>query len=130
MILPTTLCMAAAASILAAWLMIRVGKVRLGENVLIGDGGNDAVTRRMRAHANFVENTPFVLILVAAIEFAGKGDPWLPIVAALFIIGRVAHAFGMDGGALEKGRLIGTLITLLSHLGLGIVAVLIVLGIL
>ncbi|MGB3737756.1 MAG: MAPEG family protein, partial [Pontixanthobacter sp.] len=73
MLLPTTLCMAAAAAITALWLMIRVGQVRNSQNVSVGDGGDDRVIRRMRAHANFVETTPFALVLVAAIELTGKG---------------------------------------------------------
>ncbi|MDN3644939.1 MAPEG family protein [Pontixanthobacter aestiaquae] len=129
MILPVTLCAAAAAAILAIWLMMRVGKVRGSESVSVGDGGNDTVIRRMRAHANFVECTPFFLILVAAIELAGKGGAWLPYVVGIFMLGRVAHAFGMDAQGFGKGRLIGTLITMLSLLGLAVVAVLVTVGV-
>lgn len=125
MILPVTLCAAAAAAILAIWLMIRVGQVRGSQKVSVGDGGNDAVIRRMRAHANFVECTPFFLFLVAAIELAGKGGAWLPYIVGLFMLGRIAHAFGMDDGGFAQGRLIGTLITMLSLLGLAVVAVLV-----
>ncbi|NMW31860.1 MAPEG family protein [Altererythrobacter sp. RZ02] len=129
MILPVTLCTAAAAAILAIWLMIRVGQVRSSENVSVGDGGNEKVIRRMRAHANFVETMPFALALIAAIELAGKGSTWLPYVAGLFVLGRIAHAFGMDDGAFPKGRLIGTLITMLVFLGLAVVAVLAATGV-
>ena len=130
MLLPTTLCMAAAAAITALWLMIRVGQVRNSQKVSVGDGGNDRVIRRMRAHANFVETTPFALALVLVIELAGKGAVWLPYVAALFILGRVAHAFGMEPEGFAKGRFIGTVVTMLTFLGLAIVAVLIAAGIL
>ena len=129
MILPVTLCTAAAAAILALWLMIRVGQVRTSQKVSIGDGGNEAVIRRMRAHANFVETMPFALALIAVIEIAGKGAIWLPYVAGLFIIGRIAHAFGMDDGTFGKGRLIGTLVTMLTFLGLAVVAALISVGV-
>lgn len=125
MLLPVTLCTAAAAAILAIWLMIRVGQVRNSESVSVGDGGNDKVLRRMRAHANFIESTPLLLVLVAAIEISDKGGAWLPYVAGLFIIGRVLHAFGMEENGLAKGRFIGTIITLLSLLGLAIYAVLV-----
>ncbi len=128
MILPVTLCMAAAAAITAIWLMIRVGQVRNSQKVSVGDGGNDRVIRRMRAHANFVETTPFALALVAGIEIADRGVAWLPFVAALFIIGRIAHAFGMEPSGFTKGRFIGTIITMLTLLGLAIAAVLIVAG--
>lgn len=129
MVLPVTLCSAAAAGILAIWLMIRVGQVRQSQEVSVGDGGNDHVIRRMRAHANFVETTPIALMLIAAIELSGKGDPWLAFVAAAFLLGRVAHMFGMEPEGFGKGRLIGTMAALLTFLGLGVVAVLIVLGV-
>lgn len=124
-LLPVTLAAAAAAAILNIWLMVRIGAVRSSSKVFVGDGGDEAVVRRMRAQANFVENTPFVLILVAAIELAGKGGAWLPYVAGLFILGRVAHAFGMDGGSLAKGRMIGTIVSMLTLIGLAVVAALI-----
>jgi uncharacterized membrane protein YecN with MAPEG domain len=128
-ILPVTLTSAAAAGILAIWLMIRVGQVRQSESVSVGDGGNDKVIRRMRAHANYIESTPFVLVLIAAIELSGKGEPWLAWIAGVYFVGRVLHAFGMDEG-FGKGRMIGTIVTMLTLLGLGIVAALIAMGIL
>lgn len=125
MILPVTLSAAAAAAILNIWLMLRVGAVRQAEKISIGDQDSEPLIRRMRAHANFVENAPFVLILIAVIEIAGKGQPWLPYVAGAFMLGRVAHAFGMDGGSMQVGRMIGVTISMLTLLGLAIVAVLI-----
>ncbi len=124
MLLPVTLSSAAAAAIIAIWLSVRVGQVRTSEKVSVGDGGNEKVIRRMRAHANFVENTPLVLILIAAIEMADRGAVWLPYVAGLFMLGRVAHGIGMDGSAFKQGRMIGTLVTMLTMLGLAIVAAL------
>lgn len=124
-LLPVTLAAAGAAAILNIWLMLRVGAVRTAEKIYIGDEDNENLIRRMRAHANFTESAPFVLVLIAAIEIAGKGGEWLTYVAGLFIIGRVLHAFGMDGGALKVGRMIGTIITMLTLLGLAIVAALI-----
>lgn len=124
-LLPVTLSSAAAAGILAIWLMLRVGQVRMSQKVSIGDGGNELVTRRMRAHANFVESAPFVVLLVGVIEIAGKGGSWLPYVAGAYFIGRILHGFGMEGGSLGWGRSIGILVTMLVLLGLSIVAVLI-----
>ncbi len=128
MILPVTLCAAAAAAIINLWLALRVGQLRTRHKVSIGDDAGGPLTARMRAQLNFVENTAFVLILIAAIEIAGKGEPWLAWVAAIYMLGRVAHGFGMDGGALGAGRGVGTAVTMLTQLGLAIVAVLIALG--
>ncbi|MEK6637847.1 MAG: MAPEG family protein [Pseudomonadota bacterium] len=117
MILPITLAAAGAAALINLWLAIRVGQVRTKEKVMIGDGGNENVIRRMRAHANFTEFTPFVLILIAVIELATGTSNWLWAVSSLYLVGRLLHAFGMDG--FMPGRMIGTIITMVSLLGLG-----------
>jgi uncharacterized protein len=128
MILQTTLSLAAAAALITIWHMMRIGRVRMNEKIVHGDGGNPALSRRMRAQANFGENTPFVLILIAAIELTGKGGTWLAIVGALFMLGRVLHALGMDKAEPNPLRMIGTFAAMLTLLGLGVVAVLISLG--
>ncbi|MFA6219547.1 MAG: MAPEG family protein [Erythrobacter sp.] len=127
-LLPVTLTAAAAAAIINIWLSVRVGQMRTRHKVSIGDDSGGPLTARMRAQLNFVENTGFVLILVAAIELTGKGGQWLAWVAAVYMLGRVAHGLGMDGGALGRGRMIGTLITLLTQLGLAVCATLIAMG--
>lgn len=128
MILQTTLSLAAAAAVLAFWLAFRAGKVRFAAGVWHGDGENPLLLRRMRAQANYVENTPFVLILVAAIELSGKGGQWLAYVGALYLAARIAHAFGMDKPAKSPLRAIGFIVTALTLLGLAAMAVLIALG--
>ena len=117
MILPITLTAAGAAALINLWLAIRVGQVRTKEKVSIGDGGNENVIRRMRAHANFTEFTPFILILIGAIELATGTSTWLWAVSSLYLVGRLLHAFGMDG--FMPGRMIGTIISMVSLLGLG-----------
>lgn len=124
MLLPTTLCLAAAAALVNIWLSMRIGKVRHSEKVSVGDGGNEVLIRRMRAQANFIENAPLTLILVGAVEAAGYGGLWLPIGGALFIVGRITHAIGMDG-TFRAGRPIGMLTAQLFQLVLIVVAVLI-----
>jgi uncharacterized membrane protein YecN with MAPEG domain len=128
MLLTTTLTTAAAAAIINIWLSIRCGQIRTKDSISIGHGGSEMLERRMRAQLNFAENTPWVLALVAALELAEKGGQWLPYVAGIYMLGRVAHALGMDGTNLAKGRMIGTLTTMLTLLGLAIVAVLVATG--
>tara|TARA_R110000772_G_scaffold63045_3_gene141337 strand:- start:1195 stop:1626 length:432 start_codon:yes stop_codon:yes gene_type:complete len=123
MILPITLTIAGAAALVNIWLMIRVGQVRSSEKISVGDGGNEKVIRRMRAHANFGESVPIVLILIAAIELASGSPTWLWTVSGVYMLGRVAHGVGMDGGALGKGRMVGTIVSLLVTLGLGAYAI-------
>lgn len=116
--LPVTLTIAAGAALVNIWLMIRCGQARTREKVSVGDGGNEFVIRRMRAHANFVESAPFVLILLAALEATGGTNGWLWGLGILYIVGRLAHGLGMDGGTFGKGRAVGITITLLVMLGL------------
>ncbi len=127
MILPTTLCFAAAAALVNFWLGMRCGKVRGAEKINFGDGGNELMIRRMRAQANFMEQTPLTVILVGLLEMAGKGGQWLAPAAAIFILGRIAHGIGMDGN-FKAGRPIGMLTAMLLQLVLIVVAVLTVLG--
>jgi len=111
-ILPVTLTIAGAAALLNIWLAVRAGRVRMSEKVSHGDGGNPRLTARMRAHANFAEYTPFVLILIGAIELARGTSLWLWGIGMIYVIGRVLHAFGMDAAKAGPLRLIGILVTL------------------
>jgi uncharacterized membrane protein YecN with MAPEG domain len=129
-VLPVTLAAAAAAAILNIWLGIRIGALRTALQISVGDGGSENLQRRMRAQLNYVENTAFVLILIAAIELSGEGSWWLAYVAAVYFLARVAHGFGMDGGKAQVGRMVGTIVTLLTQLGLAVVAALVTAGVL
>ncbi|HEY0044582.1 MAG TPA: MAPEG family protein [Allosphingosinicella sp.] len=122
MILPITLTIAGAAALLNLWIAQRVGRLRLAHKVSIGDGGNPALTARMRAHANFVEYTPFFLILLALIEMARGSEVWLWVVAILYILARIAHVFGMDRSN-SKLRMFGIVVTMLALLGLALFAI-------
>ena len=128
MILQTTLTLAAAAIIINFWLVVRVSQLRLTKGVLHGDGGNPLLLQRIRAHANFIEHTPLFLIILAAIEMTGRGGTWLAVTGAVFMLARVAHAFGMDRTDTTVPRAAGIGITLLAEIGLAAVAVLIALG--
>jgi len=127
-LLQTTLSLAAAAAIINFWLGIRIGQLRHRLKVSVGTGGHEAIERRMRAQLNFAENVPVILILIGLIEATGKGGTWLAVVGAVFMLGRVLHGLGMDGGKLAWGRMIGTMTAMLAAIGLAAVAVLIALG--
>lgn len=115
--LPITLVTAGAAALLNLWLAVRTGAVRTRAKVSIGDGGDEALLRRMRAHANFVEYAPFVVILIALLELTTGSSIWLWAASALFLLARIAHPFGMDG--LPLARPAGTMVTFALLLGLG-----------
>ena len=121
-ILPITLTIAAAAAILNIWLGGRVSQLRLAKKISVGDGGDSALQARMRAHANFTEYTPFFLILLGLIELGHGSATWLWLVAILFIVCRILHAFGMDRPAPNPFRMIGIVGTMLTLLALAVYA--------
>ncbi len=108
--LPVTLTLAGAAALINIWLIVRVAQVRRRENISVGDGGNEALLRRMRAQANFIEFAPLVLILIALIEMAIGASVWLYLVGGAFLLARLFHAIGMDGN--KKARVVGMLVSL------------------
>ncbi len=118
--LPVSLTFAAALALFNLFLAYRISKVRMGSKVLIGHGDNPLLETRTRAHANFVEYSPFVLVLVALIELAGGRPGALWAVTIVYLLGRIAHAFGMDLRRTNPGRAGGIVVTWLVMLGLAI----------
>ncbi len=109
--LPITLTMTGAAALLNIWLGLRVSLLRRRHAVSIGHGGQDRIETRMRAHSNFVEYTPIFLILLGLVELARGPQPWLWLIAILFILSRIAHAFGMDRTGANRLRIGGIAMT-------------------
>jgi uncharacterized membrane protein YecN with MAPEG domain len=117
-ILPITLTIAGAAAILHIWLAARVSRLRRQFKIGLGDDGNEALLRRVRAHGNYAENMPIFLILLALLELAG-GNKWALWAAGIaFILARIVHAFGMDGPTRLRLRVIGMMVSTLVLLGL------------
>ena len=83
---------------LAANVIRRRGRLRIS----LGDGGDAAFARQVRAHANFAEYVPLVLVLMLALELAGAA-PWeLHAIGILLLAGRLMHAycFVFTGGSI------------------------------
>ncbi len=110
-ILPITLTVAGAAALINIWLGVRVTLLRRRHNVSIGDGGQNAIATRMRAHANFTEYAPFFLILLGLVELADGPATWLWAAAILFLAGRLLHPFGMDRAGGNRLRVGGMVLT-------------------
>ena len=111
MLLPITLTLAAACALLNLWLAFRCVRIRVGSKVLHGDGGDPLLARRIRAHANFIEYTPIILILFALIELAIGSPLWLWIGALTYAMARAAHAIGMDADRPTAWRAGGAMLT-------------------
>ena len=124
MLLPITLTIAAAAALIDIWLGLRIAGVRGAARIWIGDGGNPQLTKRMRAQANFVEYTPFFLILLALVEAARGSPAWLWAVAIVYVLARLVHVFGVERGDdnwLRRTGIGGTILGLLVLAGYALV---------
>ena len=97
-------------------LMYRVGQIRIRERINLGDGGNELLNARIRAHGNFTENAPLALIGLIGLAMLGANPIVLHVFGAAFFIGRILHAMGM-AKTFGQGRLIGTLMTFFTHFG-------------
>lgn len=121
--LPVSLTFAGALALLNLFLAYRVSKIRHAGKVNIGDGNNPLLLARMRAQANFVEYTPFVLILMVLLERAGGPANLLWWAGAAYVAVRIAHLFGMDPKSPQALRAVGALGTWAILGGLAIWAI-------
>lgn len=94
---------------------------RMSGKIMIGDGGDALMLQRIRAHANFTEHVPLILILMAAVELAaGHGSPLLWGAGGLLVVARIAHGIGMVRPAPNPFRAFGALVSWLLILGLSV----------
>jgi uncharacterized membrane protein YecN with MAPEG domain len=91
------------------------GRYRAG----LGDGGNEALLRRIRMHGNLAENAPLFLILLWLTEATGQWGRFVPLLAAAFIVFRISHALGLSlSSGVTVFRFLGVIGTLVCVLGL------------
>ncbi|MEM1385803.1 MAG: MAPEG family protein [Pseudomonadota bacterium] len=88
---------AALLAVLFLVLSFRVIGARRGARVALGDGGDRALQRRMRVHANFAEYAPLCLILMALAELQDRPGWLINLIGLLLLAGRAAHAYGVSG---------------------------------
>lgn len=104
------------ASTLLAWLLIlswRVIKFRQSGGTSLGDGGDKALQRRIRAQANLTEYAPLFVILIAILEIQSGNALILALLSLTFLVGRLAHGYALaftDGNVM--GRVGGMGLTL------------------
>jgi|TARA_B100001093_G_scaffold516322_1_gene594828 hypothetical protein len=86
-----TFMFAAIFGILHVVFTLRVGLYRLSSKISLGDGGDKALLKRLRAHANFVENVPMGLLLLLLNELNGLSENTLLILGSVFLLARLIH---------------------------------------
>lgn len=103
-------------------LSLRVIQKRGGRGgISLGDGGDAEMLRRMRAHANFGEYVPLILLMMAFLESSGMPRWAIHAMGATLLLARLLHGYAL--GYTEKfifGRFWGALLTLVLLLVAGL----------
>jgi len=90
-------------------------KISLGEDTqpasFGAEGAISPLRIAIRTHANFSEYVPIALILLGGIEAAGANHTLCLILAAMLVIGRLAHPIGMARKAPNAFRGGGAMLT-------------------
>ncbi len=120
--LPVTFFLTALFALMLVGLSIFVSMWRRVLNVAFGDGNSDILRRRIRAHANFIENAPFLILIVAALEI-GQATQWVVgLIAIAFIVARVMHAlailFGRDAKLRAAAMIVQHITTVIAAIDL------------
>jgi uncharacterized membrane protein YecN with MAPEG domain len=76
---------------LSLWVVL--GRAKGG--VHHGDGGQEMLNRRIRAHANFAEYVPLILLLAALVEAGGAAPRTMHMLLAPLLLARLCHPYGM-----------------------------------
>lgn len=90
-----TACLAAAYAILMVLLSVQTSLRRATLRVAKGDGDDEVLRRRIRAHGNFSEYAALALIVLALVELSGAARINVCALAAAFLLARLLHAAGM-----------------------------------
>jgi uncharacterized membrane protein YecN with MAPEG domain len=102
------------ASLLVLWfvvLSVRVVNIRR-RGIIFGDNGDDAVTRVVRAHANFAEYVPLALLLMGFLEVGRFSIYILHALGLTLLVARLIHGCALSfAWQTRSGRVAGAALT-------------------
>lgn len=118
MAIPVSVTLAAFCGLLLVGLAVRVSMLRFRNKIAFGDGGNPALMRSIRVHANTAEHAPIFILLALIQELVNGPTVFLVGSAAVFVLARVIFTAGLLGRGLHKLRMLGALLTYLAQAAL------------
>jgi uncharacterized membrane protein YecN with MAPEG domain len=77
-------------------LSLQTIRLRRRHRVALGDGGQTALRRAMRVHANFAEYVPLALLLMFFVEHGGGSALRMHVLGIALLAGRLLHAWGVS----------------------------------
>lgn len=98
-------------------LATRVIAVRRAQKIGLGDGEDRVLRRRIRAHGNFSEYAPLIMIILLALPLLGAKEWLVHLVGFTGLLGRTLHGIGIsNSGGSSLPRVGGMILTLISLL--------------
>lgn len=79
-------------------LGLQVSRLRRGNRVVFGDGDNIKLRSAIRAHGNFAEYVPIIVLLVALLEMSGLPATRVHLLMGALLAARLLHPLGMYVG--------------------------------
>jgi uncharacterized membrane protein YecN with MAPEG domain len=102
--------------ILVLWfivLSVRVMNIR-GRGISFGDNDDVAITRVVRAQANFAEYVPIALLMMGFLEANRYSIYWLHALGIVLVVARLLHGLALSfGWQMRAGRVAGAALTLI-----------------
>lgn len=116
------------AGALGLWFLVLSIRVILGRTgpgkPSLGDGGDPMLLRRIRAHGNFAEYVPLILLMTGYLEYLGEPKWIVHALGATLLVSRLFHGYAFSFSANSPlSRIAGaslTLIVLLAASGLSL----------
>lgn len=105
------------AAALVLWFLVltlRVVQERSKSRVLLGDGGNTALQRAIRGHANFAEYVPLALLLLAILEISRFSLYVIHALGLTLLLARLLHGYALSfTPQFRFGRSAGAVLTVI-----------------
>ena len=106
-----------ALGLIYAFLGLRVARFRRGNKIVFGDGDDRYLRSAIRAHANFAEYVPIIVIMNALLEMGGAASVQMHVLLGTLTASRILHPFGMHAKPMTPqfivGRIVGMILTFL-----------------
>ncbi|MCR9135087.1 MAG: MAPEG family protein [Alphaproteobacteria bacterium] len=106
--------------LIQVFLSIRTSATRAKLKIDYGDNDDLAMLKAIRAHGNFIEYVPMVLIAMGASELAGAPAWLLTASGSVLVVSRLSHAAHMSGYGGNASRIAGATLTTLVMLVLAV----------
>ena len=82
-------------ALIYAALALQVIRLRRNSNAPFNDGGNEGLRSAIRAHGNFMEYVPIIVLMVALLEMSGASALRVHLMMGTLVLSRLLHPLGM-----------------------------------